>query len=112
VIFTVSLQYLSRSDWTGTWPTVDGEVSDQISTWGNPINGTDANGNPASYTYYKTISSEDLAKLDSFDSLNPTDPSTLTDELVYGKDNGLGLIDMRGLDYNDPRERYCSPPFA
>jgi len=97
------LQYLSRSDWTGTWPTVDGEVSDQISTWGNPINGTDANGNPASYTYYKTISSEDLAKLDSFDSLNPTDPSTLTDELVYGKDNGLGLIDMRGLDYNDPK---------
>ena len=47
-------QYLSRSDWTGTWPTTDGEVSDQISTWGNPINGTDANGNPASYTYYKT----------------------------------------------------------
>ena len=96
-------QYLSRSDWTGTWPTTDGEVSDQISTWGNPINGTDANGNPASYTYYKTISSEDLAKLDSFDSLNTTDPSTLTDELVYGKDNGLGLINMRGLDYNDPK---------
>ena len=96
-------QYLSRNDWTGTWPTTDGEVSDQISTWGNPINGTDANGNPASYTYYKTISSEDLAKLDSFDSLNTTDPSTLTDELVYGKDNGLGLIDMRGLDYNDPK---------
>ena len=97
------LQYLSRSDWTGTWPTVDGEVSDQISTWGNPINGTDANGNPASYTYYKTISNEDLAQMDSFDSLNPTDPSTLTDEIVYGKDNGLGLIDMRGLDYNDPK---------
>ena len=30
------LQYLSRSDWTGTWPTVDGEVSDQISTWATP----------------------------------------------------------------------------
>ena len=97
------LQYLSRSDWTGTWPTVDGEVSDQISTWGNPINGTDASGKAASYTYRKTISKEDLAKLDSFDSLNPTDFSTLTDEIVYGKDNGLGLIDMRGLDYNDPK---------
>ena len=47
----------------------------EISTWGNPINGTDANGKPASYTYHKTISKEDLAKLDSFDSLNPTDPS-------------------------------------
>ena len=23
-------QYLSRNDWTGTWPTTDGEVSDQI----------------------------------------------------------------------------------
>lgn len=97
------LQYLSRSDWTGTWPTVDGEVSDQISTWGNPINGTDAGGKAASYTYRKTISKEDLAKLDSFDSLNPTDFSTLTDEIVYDKDNGLGLIDMRGLDYNDEK---------
>ena len=97
------LQYLSRSDWTGTWPTVDGEVSDQISTWGNPINGTDASGKAASYTYRKTISKEDLAKLDSFDSLNPTDFSTLTDEIVYGKDNGLGLIDMRGLDYDDEK---------
>lgn len=97
------LQYLSRSDWTGTWPTVDGEVSDQISTWGNPINGTDASGKAASYTYRKTISKEDLAKLDSFDSLNPTDFSALTDEIVYGKDNGLGLIDMRGLDYDDEK---------
>lgn len=97
------LQYLSRSDWTGTWPTVDGEVSDQISTWGNPINGTDASGKAASYTYRKTISKEDLAKLDSFDFLNPTDFSTLTDEIVYGKDNGLGLIDMRGLDYDDEK---------
>ena len=96
-------QYLSRNDWTGTWPTTDGEVSDQISTWGNPINGTDVGGKAASYTYRKTISKEDLAKLDSFDSLNPTDFSALTDEIVYGKDNGLGLIDMRGLDYDDEK---------
>ena len=94
---------ISRSDWTGTWPTVDGEVSDQISTWGNPINGTDASGNAASYTYRKTIRKEDLAKLDSFDSLNPTDFSALTDEIVYGKDNGPGPIDMRGLDYDDEK---------
>lgn len=97
------LQYLSRSDWTGTWPTVDGEPSDQISTWGNQLNGTDADGNPASYTYRKTISNEDLAQMDSFDSLNPTDPATLTDTITYGKDNGLGLIDMRGLSYDDPK---------
>lgn len=44
------LDYLSRSDWQGTWPTTDGELSDQVSTWGNEINGED--GKP--YTYKKT----------------------------------------------------------
>ncbi|HJG86194.1 glycoside hydrolase family 3 N-terminal domain-containing protein [Pseudoflavonifractor capillosus] len=90
--------YLSRSDWQGTWPTHDGEVSGQVSTWGNEINGSDG----ASYTYVKTISSEELAKLDSFDSLNPTDASSITDTPVYGADNGLSLIDLRGKDYDDP----------
>ena len=90
--------YLSRSDWQGTWPTHDGEVSSQVSTWGNEINGSDG----VSYTYVKTISSEELAKLDSFDSLNPTDPSTITDTPVYGADNGLSIIDLRGKDYDDP----------
>ena len=90
--------YLSRSDWQGTWPTHDGEVSGQVSTWGNEINGSDG----ASYTYVKTISSGDLAKLDSFDSLNPTDASSITDTPVYGADNGLSLIDLRGKDYDDP----------
>ena len=90
--------YLSRSDWQGTWPAHDGEVSSQVSTWGNEING----GDGVSYTYVKTISSEELAKLDSFDSLNPTDPSTITDTPVYGADNGLSIIDLRGKDYDDP----------
>ena len=90
--------YLSRSDWQGTWPAHDGEVSSQVSTWGNEING----GDGVSYTYVKSISSEDLAKLDSFDSLNPTDPSTITDTPVYGADNGVSLIDLRGKDYDDP----------
>ena len=90
--------YLSRSDWQGTWPAHDGEVSSQVSTWGNEING----GDGVSYTYVKSISSEDLAKLDSFDSLNPTDPSTITDTPVYGADNGLSIIDLRGKDYDDP----------
>jgi beta-glucosidase len=43
-------------------------VSDTISTWGNEINGTDADGNPASYVYVKTISDENLAKIMSTDS--------------------------------------------
>jgi len=94
--------YLSRSDWEGTFPTHDGEVSNEISTWGNEINGTDKNGNPASYLYYKTISDDLLSKLDSTDSLSPVDAKTLKDKIVFGEDNGLTLIDLRGLDYEDP----------
>lgn len=96
------ITYLSRNDWTGTFPVHDGTASADISTWGNEINGTDAEGNPASYTYGKTVSAELLAALDSFDSGNPEDRSSFTDEIVYGKENGLTLIDMRGLDFDDP----------
>lgn len=94
--------YLSRSDWQGTWPEHDGEVMEQISTWGNEINGTDKEGGPASFIYGKTIDSELLAKIDSFDSLSPVDPESFSDEVVYGKENGLSLIEMRGLDFDDP----------
>ena len=92
---------LSRSDWTGTFPQHGGEASDVISTWGNEINGTDADGNPASYEYGKQASAEFLATLEERDSGNPTDPSTLTDTIVYGAQNGLGLIDLRGKSYDD-----------
>ena len=40
--------YLTRADWEGTFPTHDGTpMAGQISTWGNEINGVDADGNPA-----------------------------------------------------------------
>lgn len=97
------LTYLSRKDWEGTWPQHDGEVMTEISTWGNEINGTDEDGNAASFVYGKTIDSEFLAKLDAFDSLSPVDSESFDDEIVYGKDNGLTLIEMRGLDYDDPK---------
>ena len=92
------ITYLSRNDWQSTWPVHQGEVSKQVSTWGNEINGADG----VSYTYTKTISAEDLAKLDSFDSLSPIDPATLTGTPVYGADNGHQLIELRGLAYDDP----------
>lgn len=95
------VSYLTRSDWQGTWPKHDGEAMDEISTWGNEINGTGEDGKPASFVYGKTISSELLAKIDAFDSLSPVDPDSFEDEIVYGKDNGLSLIDMRGLDFDD-----------
>ena len=91
-------EYLSRNDWQGTWPATDGEVSSQISTWGNEINGADGK----SYTYTKTISAEDLAKLDGSDSLNPAGAASLAASPVYGAKNGLQLIDLRGRDYDDP----------
>lgn len=88
--------YLTRADWVGTFPTHDGEVTSQVSTWGNEINGDDG----VSYTYGKAASADLLAKLDSTDSGNP-DVQAWDGELTYGADNGLSLIDLRGLDYTD-----------
>lgn len=94
--------YLSRSDWQKTFPTHDGEVGSEISTWGNEINGTDAEGNGASYVYTKTVGADFVAKLDAFESGSPIDPAGFTEKPVYGKKNGLTLVEMRGLDYEDP----------
>ena len=90
--------YLTRADWEGTFPTHDGEPTSQVSTWGNEINGDDG----ASYTYGKTASADLLAKLDATDSGNP-DVQGWDGELTYGANNGLKLIDLRGLDYDDPK---------
>jgi beta-glucosidase len=90
--------YLSRQDWEGTWPQTDGVVSDQISTWGNEINGEDGKA----YTYTKTISAEDLEKIQSTDSLSPVDADSLTDTPVYDAKNGITLSYLRGKDYDDP----------
>lgn len=90
--------YLSRKDWTGTFPTHDGEVSDTVSTWGNEVNG----GDGVPYVYTKSIDAEGLSKLQGSDSLSPVDNSTLKDTPVYGKNNDVVLCDLRGLDYDDP----------
>ncbi|MDF2804443.1 MAG: Beta-glucosidase-related glycosidase, partial [Anaerocolumna sp.] len=96
------ITYLTRNDWLGTWPQHDGEVSDDISTWGNEINGVDADGKAASYVYGKIIDKELLAKIDAFDSLSPIGPESFDEDIIYGKDNNLTLIHMRGLDFDDP----------
>ena len=94
--------YLTRSDWEGTFPEHDGTpLEGAVSTWGNEING-EIDGEAASLLYVKEASPELVAQLDSFESGNPVDPATLDDELVYGADNGLELIDLRGRDYDDP----------
>ena len=97
------VDYLSRADWEGTFPTHDGEpMEGEVSTWGNEINGK-LDGQDASLLYTKTASDELIAKLDSLDSGNPVDDAALTDEPVYGAKNGLTLADMRGLSYDDPK---------
>ena len=75
-----TVTYLTRNDWTGTFPTHDGEPTDEISTWGNEINGSDKDGNPASYVYSKTIDAGGLKALDSFDSGSPVDASEFDDK--------------------------------
>lgn len=89
------LTYLTRADWTGTFPTHDGEPGTQVSTWGGEINGEDG----VAYTWTKVADADLLAQLDSFDSGNPLTES-YDDEIVYGADNGLLLSDMRGVDYD------------
>lgn len=96
------ITYLTRADWTGTFPSPDGIPSGQISTWGNEINGTDQSGNPVSYTYTKIADSALLAALDGTDSGNPA-PVSSTQVPVYGADNGVTLADLRGAPYDDPR---------
>ena len=91
--------YLTRQDWVGTFPKHDGEVSTDISTWGNEINCSDGK----SYVYKKVVDAAFVAKLDAFESGNPVDPTTIQATPVYGQKNGLTLIDMRGLDYDDPQ---------
>jgi beta-glucosidase len=94
---------LTRADWEGTFPTNDGTpIEGDVSTWGNEINGTDADGNPVSYVWGKVGSDELIAQLESHDSLNPTDDASITVEPVYAAANGKTLIEVRGLAYDDP----------
>ena len=94
--------YLTRSDWTGTFPTHDGTpLEGTVSTWGNEING-EIDGSPAALLYVKEASAELIAQLDSTESGNPVDSESISDEPVYGADNGLTLIELRGKDYDDP----------
>lgn len=95
--------YLTRADWEGTFPQHDGTpLEGDVSTWGAEINAVDENGNPVSYAWGKVASPELIDRLKGLDSGNPVSDATITDTPVYGQNNGISLIDLRGKDYNDP----------
>lgn len=95
--------YLTRADWEGTFPQHDGTpLEGNVSTWGAEINAVDENSNPVSYAWGKVASPELIDRLKGLDSGNPVSDATISDAPVYGQDNGISLIDLRGKDYNDP----------
>ena len=67
--------YLTRNDWEGTYPVT-------------PIN------------YEATA--EVIADLSNYDYETPADAPSV-DDFTQGADNGLTLVDMIGLDYDDPQ---------
>ena len=93
--------YLSRSDWTGTFPKHYGESSGEINTWGNEINCKDSDGNNASCTWKKTASTKLIKQLEGNDSGTTVDKDSIMDTPTFGKKNGLKVSDMRGLAYDD-----------
>ncbi len=93
------ISYLTRNDWVGTFPKTYGEVSDVESPFGNRVNGSDGKA----YIWKLDLSREAYNKIRGTDSLNSTPDDSYTDTVRVGEDNGLELIDLRGLDYDDPK---------
>lgn len=90
--------YLSRADWTGTFPKHDGAPSDRISSWGGEING-EQKGHPIACTWKKTADDTLISKLEGHDSGTPVARKSIRTRPVFGKDNKRSLIEMRGLPY-------------
>lgn len=90
-------KYLTRNDWTASFPATYGSASNKVSDYSERSNANDGKG----YTFTHSVSDELVKKLGSADSLNPT--PTTSDKARYGESNDLQLIDLRGASYNDER---------
>jgi beta-glucosidase len=92
-------QYLTRSNWQNSFPAIYGEPSNSVSGYSERANASDGKG----YTFRHAASEELLTKLKSTDSLNPIPDGDVAEAQVYGENNGLQLIDLRGASYSDER---------
>ncbi|MDE7405997.1 MAG: glycoside hydrolase family 3 C-terminal domain-containing protein [Clostridiales bacterium] len=84
--------YLSRSDWS----VMDNDGL-RYGTASDKASGAEIGGKQWSHS----ISKELKAALDSRSSLNPAE-GTVTAKYKFGADNGVDLVDLRGLSYDDP----------
>lgn len=91
------IEYLTRRDWTGTFPTRIGENTGITSAFGST-----ANADGTSTIFKLDISAADYEKLRSTDSNNPIADSDYTGAVRFSEKNGLELSEMRGLAYDDP----------
>ena len=84
--------YLSRSNWS-----VMENNGLRYGTSGDVPSKAEING--VKFTH--DLTAELKAVLESYDSLNPEEGKD-TNEYTFGEDNGIDLIDLRGLAYDDP----------
>lgn len=92
-------QYLTRSDWIGSFPVPDGAVSATVSEYGNAITESNVGG----YVYYRDLSRENYNKIRSTESNNPI-PDSEYDSMTIAFGTGAEantFYQMRGLDYDD-----------
>ena len=85
--------YLSRSDWS--------VMENDGLRYGTPSN-YDSPTEIGGKQFTSPLSSELKAKLDSQTSLNPSEGQAPAEEITFGADNDVDLIDLRGLSYYDP----------
>ena len=95
------ITWLTRNDWTGTFPVSDGTPTADTSAikWGNAV----TEDNPYGVTLMQEISDEGLETLKLTGLEGSLNPDTKEYEAVtLGAKKTLSLIEMRGKDYDDP----------